>query len=283
MLSEFYGAYLWNKTIGCKIVTTDTDNIMSYDNIKLIENKNILIVGSYYENNLQNIYDSANTVSIFYNSGDSYNEYNDMIEHKSYFANKYSGFATWSVNELGITDDYITRISILLDQYQYGHPSEEAFYFQNGLFYLDEIPNLNKLLDLINNDDIDKIIDNGKQLRANNLIIAKSRVELSKDVTIIFNGIPYTIRVAIGDSPILDTCIALAEKSPSGIGILIRYDLNENKTYFYIRSKKETDVNISQLSNSVVGGSGSYVMGGGVVNGFIPPHYVEHLNLFMKN
>jgi hypothetical protein len=268
MLAECFGAHLWNKMSDIKIMVTDAVTEMNNSMLEEIKDKDVLIVGGYYKNNMKPIIYAAKNLTIFYNNSDKYNQSNDYI---ALVADKNKGFASWTVEQLKISDDYILRIADYLDQYLYGHPSEEALCFQNGVYMLNGVTDLEKIKTIKNHEDIENAIEKGREKRINNLRIAKNRADWSTELPLKFNNNVYNVCVAIGDSPIVDTCIVLADRSSSGIGLLLRYDLKSKRTYLSARVKHGVEVNMGEFMHSLVGGGGSYVMGGGSVSGFVSP------------
>lgn len=77
--------------------------------------------------------------------------------------------------------------------------------------------------------------------------------------------------VAIGDSPIIMTCLLLTENSPSGVGLLFRYDLNTGKTFISGRSTKESSIDMGLLMRELIQGGGTRAMGGGSISKLLFP------------
>ena len=274
MLAEVFGAYLWSCTTKSEHIFTDPDVKMTDANLKLITGKSVLIVGGYYRDNMAPIINAAADVTVFYNASD------DVISHDGYTVvrgTSTSGFLSWTVNKLNVTLPYVCRMADLLDQYLYGWPTEEALCFQNGIYTIDKPDDLGKLLSVLSDADIDAIIVAGRTKRIANKRIADERVKKSSVYTFNVNGTKYRAAISIGDSPIVDTCIALAVQT--GIGILLRYDLAAEKTFMSIRTTRESGIDAGKLAGDLVGGGGSMSMGGGQIGGLhFPDAIVDRLS-----
>lgn len=138
-----------------------------------------------------------------------------------------------------------------LDDYLYGYPSEESLCFQNGLYAIDKDDDLDKILTIKSNEDINAIIAKGREKRINNRRISGQRLKCVKQLTFKAGDETYS---ALGDTPVVDTCLLLADKSPSGIGMLFRYDINTGKTSISTRTTKESEVDAGLLMKNLVEG-----------------------------
>ena len=166
----------------------------------------------------------------------------------------------------------------LLDSYMYGFPSEESLCFQNGIYVINAQTDLEKIATITSNEMVDFTIEAGKPKRIANRRIALDRVSkaIKLEVDDDSDGELKTYMVAfgMGDSPIVDTCIALAESSSSGIGILLRYDFSQRKTFISCRVTEESGLNAGKIMRLKFGGGGSRSMGGCSIPGL---HFPEDL------
>ncbi len=250
MLGENYGAYLWNLHHGIELLKTEPITKMDDDLLDKIEGKHILIVGGYYRNNMEPILKAAKTVKVFDST---------------------TGFLTWTVEQLEIKDETILTMARYIDNYQYGYPSEEALCFQNGVYCIDKDTDLDKILTIKSLDDINLVLINGKTKRISNLRLAEQRLKCSKQLSLKIEDQTYNVLVGIGDSPVVDTCLLLANKSSNGIGMLFRYDLLNNKTFISTRTTEMSEVNAGVLMKKLIGGDGTKSMGGGSIQGLFFP------------
>lgn len=271
MLAELYGAHLWHLHRGSDLLTTPPVTQMDQGLLDKIKGKNILIVGGYYRANMGPILEAAKEVTVFYNSSDA----DESVSGYNFVTSlEFTGFLTWTVQQLGLQDDKaspVLRMAHYLDEYLYGYPSEESMCFQNGVYVIDKDNDLEKILTIKSIEDIEATIVKGKEKRINNRRIGEQRWKCAKQLTFKAGDETYSALVGIGDSPIVDTCLLLAEKSPSGIGMLIRYDINTGKTFISTRTTKESGVDAGILMKKLVKGGGSKPMGGGSVSGLFFP------------
>jgi hypothetical protein len=181
-------------------------------------------------------------------------------------ASENKGFLSWVLQEK-IKTPVLLQIGEYLDSYLYGWPTEEALAFQNGVYTLTGNSNLEKILQVQTQEDIAEVIEKGKIKRNANKEIAAGRVRDA--TTIMYQGVQ--VLVGFGDSPIVDTCIALAEKAPSGIGILFRYNLKDKRTFISVRVTEGNSLRAGDIAQVLIGGGGSHSMGGGSTDGLIFP------------
>jgi len=268
MLAEYYGAYLWQQQTGSDIMVTSPITKLTEDDLLKIKDKKILIVGGYYRENMEPIVKSAKEVSVFYNNSDIDGL---TVDYTYYTSRELTGFLTWTVNQLALTEPYILQMAQYLDEYLYGYPTEQALCFQNGVYILEGNNDLDKILKVKSLSDIEQTIIKGREKRVNNLRVAQSRLKLAKEYTITFNGCCYEVLIGIGDTPIVDTCLLLAEKSKMGIGMLLRYDFNLNRTYVSTRTTENSGIDAGNLMKLLIKGGGSKPMGGGSVEGLYFP------------
>jgi hypothetical protein len=93
------------------------------------------------------------------------------------------------------------------------------------------------------------------------------------------------VRVAMGDSPIVETARALADLSPHGIGMVYRHNLSadsgKGRTLFSICCIEPKDhINTKQIAGKLASkwfnGGGGIVMGGGSVEGLVTPEILTY-------
>lgn len=273
MLAELYGAHLWMVQCGCELLVTAPVTQMTSDLLDKISGKRILIVGGYYSSNMSAILDAAKEVTVFYNSSDV----DELVKGYQFITSvEFTGFLTWTVQQLNIQEPYILRMSKYLDEYLYGYPSDEAMCFQNGVYVIDKDNDLDKILTIKSNDDISPVIVKGREKRINNRRVAEQRLKTSKQLTFKAGDEIYTCLCSIGDTPIVDTCLLLAEKSNTGIGVLFRYDINTSKTFISCRTTLDSGIDAGLLMKKWIHGGGSKPMGGGSVSGL---HFPDHFSV----
>jgi len=272
ILAETYGAWLLNDKLNTEIIQTDQITTLPQDILDKIKGKKVFIVGGYYSKQLEEIYNNTTqSITVFYNNGDDIS-YSNKLNHEFYMASQSSGFCYFIMKYLDITDSWKVKLADALDEVMCGFPSEESLQIQYGFYsYYPEAKDNYEKFNSIDDVMLIGIIENGKNKRNDNLMTAKTRVRDSKLLTVLYEEKEYIIRVAIGDSPIMDSCIALAEASPSGIGLLVRFDLAKTKTLYSIR-KVDLDINKNLNMGNFIStvfkcGGGSYVMAGGSIDG----------------
>jgi hypothetical protein len=302
MLCEKFGAYLWLKHAKAKVVLTDPVTKMDEKILEQIQDKNILIVGSYYRDNMDEIYARAKSVLVFYNNDDvsaksddgkihfyknnnvlTYrlcdpkNKYkyilesdteNKLVNHIIYVADECTGFATYSIETLGLDHQECYKIPAKhFDSYLYGFPDEATLNFQYGFYALEMKEDMDKFKAIIEHKDlIATMLLNGQEIRLRNAGVTQARLENSTEVVVDYKDRTYKMRVAIGDSPIVDSCIKLADNATDGIGCLVRFDLQTRKVFYSIRKSARADPNLrmGEFIREVFGcGGGSKIQAGG--------------------
>ena len=272
MLAELYGAHLWSLQQGSEVVQTPALTEMGPELLEKIRGRSILIVGGYYSSSMDPIIASASKVAVFYNQSDSV----PAVPHKFYSSGDWKGFCFWTIGWLSIQDPVVQKIAFYLDEYLYSDPSDEALRFQNGIYVIDRPTDLEKLLTIKTEDDMEATMAKGKEKRVSNLRIAEQRLKAGKLITFKVLEQEYTAMVSIGDSPIVDTCLLLAKNSPSGMGILFRYDLASEKTLLSTRVLRTSGLDAGKLMKSLINGGGSKLMGGGSITGLKFPQDFLH-------
>ena len=271
MLAEVYGAYIWQQFCACGIITTPPLVKLDESVLEKITGKNVLIVGRYYRNNMDEIVKVAKDVSVFFNESD---ELPKACNYACFKASKGQGFTTWTLDQTNYDEEHqhVAKIAEYLDEYLYGFPSEEALCFQNGVYTIDKPTDLEKILTIQGSEDIKSTILRGKQKRTSNLRIAEQRAKCAAMFLFTLDdGDQFEALVTIGDSPIVDTCILLSEMSPTGIGMSFRYDVKNGKTLISMRVTKESGLDAGLLMSKYIGGGGSQAMGGGSISFLVFP------------
>lgn len=232
MLAENFGAHLWSIDNNVDVLRTKAQVTLSTEELESIAGKRILIVGGYYRSCMDDILSTASAVWVFHNHADTvpddakYNVLRPTTEDR--------GFATFAFDLLpGWRKPRMLRKMVeYLDSYLYGWPSEKAMCFQNGVYVIDKPTDLEKLMTIECTQALKQTIVNGTAERLSNIRIAEQRLEASIDVSLAAYSL--VAKLGFGDSPIVDSCRMLAQKSESGVGILVRYDLSANRTLFSI-------------------------------------------------
>lgn len=272
-ISDYLGALIFRTCSGCLLAgtedLTEPDEILIND----IINKDVLIVGSYYNGFISKIKGQCNKLEVYYNSYESQDE--DDVEHDSYKGDPYTGFSTFSVKfnnaKLREMDEesynILSNISRLIDDYIYGFPSEESLNFNAGVHGLsNEISNIEKLALVTNKKiSIEDVIKRGKENRGYNLPVIKQRVKLAQRATVCNDK--YQINVCLGDDNIFDTCLALCKET--GIGMIINFDTEQRKTNVYCRVSKESGYKACEFIKEYLGGTGTLTNGNASVEGLL--------------
>lgn len=110
---------------------------------------------------------------------------------------------------------------------------------------------------------LEEILVRGAERRKTNLLIAQARVDNAREYTVL----GLKISVAIGGSPIVDSCILLSKKT--GVGMLVRYDEKLSRTFVSCRVTEESGYNAGELMLRFINGGGSKPMGGGSLPGIL--------------
>ena len=257
MLAEKFGAYLFSLNRH-EVIHTDNITKPTKELLDSLKGKDVFIVGGYYTDNLKDFEGVVNSITVFYNNSDKINE---EVDHIIIKASENKGFCTYALRVIEplYFSSLMGKICEHFDDYLYGFTTEESIFFQNGVYCLE----LDKKggFDYLFSIEYEKIIKMGKEKMKESIEIAEKRVEeaVVKDI----NG--HEVSVALGDSPIVLSCIKLAQKT--GIGMLVRY--KDNKTFVSCRVTKESGDNAGLLMSEVMNGGGSKAMGGGSIDGIL--------------
>ena len=261
VLPDMYGAYLWKKYKGGDVIIAE--NNTQFD---MIEDKRILIIGRYYDAKMDQILYSANRVTVFCNNSDL----EPPPSYQYIQSGECTGFAHWVVQELAITDPTEKRIAEYLDEYMYGEPSEKAIHFQNGLRTIEASTDYSRLMTIEDEDDINRLIENGEKIQRIDLRFAKQQLRSSVSYRLGDNW----AQIGIGDIPTITSCLLFANKSKSGLALFFRYDLTFNKTFITVRVTKASGLDAGIIARNMVKGgdfkimkSGSKFLSGGSING----------------
>lgn len=267
VVAECVAAYFLKRISFVKEII-EVDNITCPDDklLEKIKGESVFIVGGYFTGNLEKFVQVSNQVTVFYNSKDT----PDTCEHTIIKFKPCTGICTFVSQFLLKTHphyNFLKKILLNFDEYIYGYSQEESLNFQNGFYEL-EGNNTQKINKLIDHPEIyNEIIELGKKRREKNLIIANERLISSKIYK--FNGI--SIRVSEGESPIIDSCQLLATGNENikgtGVGLLVRWNFDLNKTFVTCKTTKESGLNAGELMHQFIGGGGSESTGGGSICG----------------
>lgn len=273
MLAECFGADILRRFGNYEVV--QTDNLVSPTNglLESVRDKNVLIVGGYYRGHLNLFKEVAKTLTVFYNTSDN----PDTVDHIVIKANFGEGFATYAVSIVDATNilfdaprvfgdrkQHVLKIATYLDEYLYGFPSEASLEFQNGVYTLPLSTDTENLsLVLYGAHSIESVLDRGREKRKINKMVAQARLDNCRT----FKLWDLDVQVAIGGTPIVDSCILLAEKT--GVGMLVRYDQEKQRTLVSCGVTESSGLDAGKIMAKFVNGGGSRGMGGGSVSGLL--------------
>lgn len=264
MLSELFGAELMRRYHKSKVIATDPLVVPTPELLAEVFGHNVFLVGGYYSKSLDMFREVVKSLTIFYNSGDTIDDGNHTIIK----ASPNTGFATFMLGFISPPTRYC-RIAQYLDDYYYGFPTKESMIFVNGVHAIaksNSLPETDcstvEMIPLMNDFySIKNIEEAGTAKYKKNLAIAKSRLENAKQYSILGN----MATVAIGGSPIVMTCLLLADVT--GIGILVRHDEKQNRTYLSCRTTESSGINAGDLMRRFINGGGSHNVAGGSIIG----------------
>jgi len=268
MLGETFGMLMLHNENGTNLVFarqgTDTFDATF---LRQAQGKTILLVGAYFKHELPAVIKVAKHVTVFYNTSDVAADEKDAGgSYTAVQATPDTGFATWVCNQLKVEDkSYLREMAERIDRYLYGFPSDDDCCFQNGVYVSAGATDLEKLALIRNSDDIVRTIAAGRQKRLANLAIAQARLKTATKLEIPYGDKTYTALAASGDSPIVDSCIVLADHSPSGIGLLVRHDYVARKTLLSMRVTSASKLDAGAIMRDLFGGGGSMPMGGATI------------------
>jgi hypothetical protein len=281
MIAECFGAHLWSVAAELRdqpmhVLYTKAQVSLSESEMESIRGANVLIVGGYYRDHMPEIIAAAAKVWVFHNNSDEQMEgYETLLPRSA--TEGFASFALQSITSEGVSLDNVETLKEVvghLDSYLYGWPSEEAMCFQNGVYLIDKPTDLEKLLTIKTIQDVNSTMQNGRLKRRANLRIAEQRLKWARAFNIAYGAKTlsiYSVLVGFGDSPVVDTCRLLAEKSADGIGILVRYNLEAERTFFSVGTTERSSHDAGEIAKVLFDGGGSQPMGGGSLAGIINP------------
>lgn len=261
MLAECFGAEVLRMYNGAIVVMTDPVVAPTHDLLDQITGQNVLIVGGYYRGKLSEFLAVAKSVTVFYNTSDT----PDDVEHLILKASPNRGFASYAVETANTENkELLMKIAVWLDEYLYGFPSENSLKFQNGVYTLDAKTDVEKVKLIMNGTwAIEDVLDVGAVKRHQNLVVARERLEEAREYTVLGKK----VLVAIGGSPIVDSCILLSQRT--GIGMLVRYDQQKKRTFVSCRVTEASGEDAGAIMHAFINGGGSRPMGGGSIDGIL--------------
>lgn len=253
------------------VIHTRAITKMGEEMLGTLKDKNVIIYGGYYRHSHKEILNVAKSVCCIVQ--------NERLQNWDPHVFLFHDFAcAWTIDRIrkmvsfdGCITDKQVKIGDMLDEYMYNYPGEEAMNFQNGLYLIDAPNDLEKLKRVETEDKIAHCIEEGRKKRLNNFMLAQERVKKAILLTKKIGGEHITMLISEGDSPIVDTCNALAKASPSGIGALVRHDYHLERTYVSICATRDSGMEASTIARDWVNGGGSKFMGGGSIDGLAFP------------
>lgn len=244
------------------IIITPAVTSMPEETLEKLSGRDVLIYGGYYRGNYGPILEKAKSVNCVVQ------EEEDQSEKSVNFI--VSKPCEWTIKMLGVEfSDFQHEIAKHLDAYLYDYPNEDDLNFQNGIYGIDAPNDLEKIKKIQSMKDVADCIERGKEKRKASQYIAQERVKKSTVFMKEIDGETVAIRISEGDSHIVDSCLALAETSPSGIGVLVRRDYTLNRTYISVCCLKNSGKKAGRIANLWMNGGGSMFMGGGSREGLL--------------
>jgi cell division ATPase FtsA len=275
MLSELYCAYMLSKHKEyCSYIITDPVTELDEKTLDSIIGKNVIIFGGYYRYNMKPIMSVAESMTVILQDEPTYVTTYPRLRHNKPvdITNKYivqvetiNSTPFMYVSALIKMNELEEIIGTYLNNYSYEIPTDESRAFQQGLYVLDFPTDLDKIKYALNGG-FEFITNKGKDKLISNDQIAKIRY--ADSILIEYDG--KIIVVGCGDTPIIDTCMYFAKQSPSGIGMLVRYNYKLNKTFVSICSVNES-IHAGKFANQLINGGGTFFMGGGNVKDIVKP------------
>lgn len=280
MINECYGAWLlekYNTDKKFNYVRHETKSI-DYPDATMLNPKYryLLIIGGYFSGSYDALQDKT-LVTVFSNSSDDIVD----VENRTNFQNiqydpkLFSGFLSWVIQKLKITDTQIITFSNYMDTYAYGYPDNDAICFVNGLYSQEGKTLLDKVLTAYSSNKVEEIIECGKIKREINLLTAKARFGYSKMIELPYKGQILKVRYGVGDSPIVDTLLYFLNQdiykfngsSDIDAALLLRYLPSEGSTCFSIRTRKGLDA--GNIAKELWNGGGGIPAGGARMRGIL--------------
>lgn len=181
-----------------------------------------------------------------------------------------------------------------LDDMDYAHPDERAKNIHYGVPCAEGADDVAKFVGLLHNErTIDSIVAHGIAKRASTAFVCQRRADdavciplrlpehviVSKETAYDRSQSEFVVvnvLVGSGDTPIAESADAVAEKSPSGLGMLVRYNPARGITQITVCAHERSAVSAARVAAflcKVAGGSGGgsvYLGGGSVPQCFLP-------------
>lgn len=220
---------------GIAIIISDDQNCLTESQLERINGKNVLLIGGYYNDCLSAIEAVATSVTVWVQEPIKSDTGRCKVVVGPICATTIAEIVRHSHASVGVADE-VFHEAALLDSYLTGKYTDQCMNFQAAIYSLPGSTLYDKVASSCR-ESTDDLIKRGAVLRAPLKSTANTRAKTS--VTLEFNGVH--IQCAAGDSPIVESCIALAELSPGGVGILVRQNYATNRTSFTIYSKGEVD------------------------------------------
>lgn len=261
MLAEVWSASLLQKqNVVTEVMYTSEQTRLTPEQLETIRNMNVLIIGGYYHASLAEInMVVSNLTSILQDSPVGYDSANVLL----------GDICACVLDLCGLTQNaYASRIAVMLDGYLAGEFSDTNLNFQAGVYGLSDTNHVDRVTRLAECVNLNLIIEAGIGLRKPLKCTAAARAKTS--VAISYGDI--SIQCAAGDSPIVESCIALAELSPNGIGMLVRHNYKVNRTMISLYSNDS--INVANIAAKLVNGGGSAYMAGGSCEGLLTAHQI---------
>jgi hypothetical protein len=284
MLAEVYCGYIIQCCLpGIEIIHTDALTKMDDATLEKVRGKDALIYGGYYRGveNHKAILEKANSMTVVIQDEDMKNK-KEWMEIVTLISGKpceqtlnllslhFGEEKEKTLERIGGT--FHRRICHHLDMYLYDYPEDDDINFQNGVYIIDASNDLEKIKLIQSDQGVSACIEKGKQKCQNNLGVAQQRVNKSIEIQKLIGGKPIAIRVAEGDSPIVDSCRLLAKNSSSRVGAMFRHDIRLGKTFVSICCLKESGFEACTIAREWMNGGGSPFMGGCSREGLFFPH-----------
>ena len=260
---------------------------------KISEQSEVICFGGYFLDDAENMSKIASKVTYILNVAD--NILTEYLSLPNVTFSQSSAPCAWTLaqsNPTKISDISKSGLQLLshLDGYL-TNMSHEDTVIQQGLYARATSPDIilaDIVMDIVKADEtiassaFDSLRHDGEIALKNTVRIVTDRVKASKEMMI--DGM--VVRVAMGDSPIVETARALADLSPHGIGMVYRHNLSADsgtgRTLFSICCIEPKDsINKRQvaglLASKWINGGGGIVMGGGSVLGLETPEFLTHM------
>jgi len=262
-LADVFGAHLLEQYFPKKYKKYEVFNMTEPDD-KMKEMKNIIIVGGYFNNNLDK-FNQKSKITVFLNDCDETPIIDNILFVR---AEECCGFIkTFVLPKIHTMEQKLNKFCMYIDEYFHNYTDEETFNFYNGLMAQKEVKLLDRVLGALKNMSIEDIIEEGRLRRAASQSIIETRYKTRKEIKVKVDEQEYTACIANGDTTIADTLEYMLKESKVDIAILFRFDMCKNKTFYSIRTRKGIDA--GSIASKLYKGGGTKVSGGGSIDGLI--------------